>query len=142
MVRQTTGPRAARRANDYAARVDRVIDGDTFVATIDLGFDLTRTGVRIRLAGIDCPEIRGPSKERGDAATIVARDWIRKHTPPGLAWPLIVRVQMTDSNAEASTLGRYVAELIDPRSGESLTAHLLDRKHGIPTDERGRPIRP
>lgn len=41
----------------YNAKLDRIIDGDTVDAHIDLGFDIT-VHKRIRLAGIDTPESR------------------------------------------------------------------------------------
>ena len=41
----------------YKAKLDRVIDGDTINANIDLGFDIT-IHKRIRLTGIDTPESR------------------------------------------------------------------------------------
>ena len=41
----------------YKAKLDRVVDGDTVDANIDLGFDIT-IHKRIRLAGIDTPESR------------------------------------------------------------------------------------
>ena len=39
----------------YKAKLDRVVDGDTVDAYIDLGFDIS-VHKRIRLAGIDSPE--------------------------------------------------------------------------------------
>ena len=54
----------------YRAKLDRVIDGDTIDANIDLGFDIT-IHKRIRLAGIDTPESRTrdlEEKKRGLAA--------------------------------------------------------------------------
>ena len=42
---------------EYNAKLDRVIDGDTVDAMIDLGFD-TWVHKRIRLEGIDAPETR------------------------------------------------------------------------------------
>ena len=41
----------------YKAKCLRVIDGDTIVAEVDLGFD-TYKKVRVRLEGIDAPEVR------------------------------------------------------------------------------------
>lgn len=41
----------------YKAKLDRIIDGDTIDAHINLGFDIT-IHKRIRLAGIDTPESR------------------------------------------------------------------------------------
>lgn len=40
---------------EYACRVTRVIDGDSLVAVIDVGFQLSYTA-KIRLAGINAPE--------------------------------------------------------------------------------------
>lgn len=55
----------------YNAKVERVIDGDTIDAMIDLGFD-TWISKRIRFYGIDAPESRTrdlEEKKRGKAAT-------------------------------------------------------------------------
>ena len=41
----------------YNAKVERVVDGDTIDATIDLGFD-TWKKVRIRMIGMNAPESR------------------------------------------------------------------------------------
>ena len=54
----------------YKAKLDRVVDGDTVDAYIDLGFDIS-VHKRIRLAGIDSPESRTrdlEEKARGLAA--------------------------------------------------------------------------
>ena len=45
----------------YNAKLDRVVDGDTVDATIDLGFDV-HVKKRIRLAGINAPESRTRNK--------------------------------------------------------------------------------
>ena len=42
---------------EYKAQLDRVVDGDTVDAMIDLGFDVW-VHKRIRLEGIDAPETR------------------------------------------------------------------------------------
>jgi len=54
----------------YEAKLDRVIDGDTVDAMIDLGFS-THRSIRIRFHGIDAPESRTRDlavKKRGLAA--------------------------------------------------------------------------
>jgi len=54
----------------YNARIDRVVDGDTVDALVDLGFD-TWKKVRIRMMGINTPESRTrdlEEKKRGLAA--------------------------------------------------------------------------
>jgi len=54
----------------YNARIDRVVDGDTVDALVDLGFD-TWKKVRLRMMGINTPESRTrdlEEKKRGLAA--------------------------------------------------------------------------
>ena len=54
----------------YKAKLDRVVDGDTVDANINLGFDIT-IHKRIRLTGIDTPESRTrdlEEKKKGLAA--------------------------------------------------------------------------
>ena len=42
---------------EYSCKVERVVDGDTIDAVLDLGFDILYRA-RIRLYGIDTPESR------------------------------------------------------------------------------------
>ena len=53
----------------FSGLVERVIDGDTIVILVDLGFDISHR-VTVRLAGIECPEVRGDSKADGLAAKV------------------------------------------------------------------------
>ena len=56
----------------YRALVIKVYDGDTITVRVDLGFGV-HIVERIRLYGINTPEVRGPERERG----IKSRDWLR-----------------------------------------------------------------
>jgi endonuclease YncB( thermonuclease family) len=47
----------------YNVEIERVVDGDTFVATIDLGFNLYHK-TRIRLIDVDTPETWRPANAR------------------------------------------------------------------------------
>lgn len=47
----------------YKALVDRVVDGDTFVADLDLGFRV-KTVQRIRLLGCDTSELRSKDEDQ------------------------------------------------------------------------------
>ena len=61
--------------------LDRVVDGDTVDATVDLGFD-TWKFIRIRLVGINTPESRTrdlEEKVRGLAAKDFVVDMFEKH---------------------------------------------------------------
>lgn len=56
------------RLYTYKATVARVIDGDTIVADIDLGFFTWRHSETLRLSRIDAPETHTETKEAGQAA--------------------------------------------------------------------------
>lgn len=49
----------------YAATVTNVYDGDTITATVDLGLNLHLHDRKIRLWGINTPEVRGPQRPQG-----------------------------------------------------------------------------
>ena len=51
----------------YKAKLVRVIDGDTIVLNLDLGFDVTRK-TTVRLAGIDTNEVHGVKHESAEYA--------------------------------------------------------------------------
>jgi len=57
----------------YRAHVSKVYDGDTITVTIELGFNAALKGEKLRLFGINAPEVRGDSKPEG----IKSRDWLR-----------------------------------------------------------------
>ena len=65
----------------YNAKLDRVVDGDTVDALVDLGFD-THKIIRIRLVGINAPESRTrdlEEKVRGLAAKARVKELLKEH---------------------------------------------------------------
>ncbi len=58
----------------YKATVVSVYDGDTITVNIDLGFGVILQKKKIRLYGINTPEVRGEERERG----LVSRDYLRE----------------------------------------------------------------
>ncbi len=55
----------------YRAVITNVVDGDTVDANVDLGFS-ARLMMRLRLKGVDTPEIVGPDR----AAALTAKEWM------------------------------------------------------------------
>ena len=49
----------------YKAKCTSVYDGDSITLDIDLGFNHWMLNQKIRLLGIDTPEIRGPERPEG-----------------------------------------------------------------------------
>jgi len=64
--RRHTLMRPISRVHNYAAVVERVIDGDTLAVKIDLGFDTWRAE-KIRLRGIDAPELKTAAGKKSKA---------------------------------------------------------------------------
>ncbi len=58
----------------YHAKISKVYDGDTVTATIDLGFNVVLKGEKIRLYGLNAPEVRGDERAEG----LKSRDWLRE----------------------------------------------------------------
>ncbi len=58
----------------YRAEVVSVYDGDTCHVNIDLGFNTKLMNEKIRLSGINAPELRGDEREKG----LASRDFLRK----------------------------------------------------------------
>ena len=58
----------------YSAYVTKVYDGDTVTVDIDLGFGVLLRKQRLRLLGINAPEVRGTSRTQG----LASRDFLRK----------------------------------------------------------------
>ena len=64
----------AQQDFNYPAFINDVYDGDTVTATVFLGFD-TYTVEKIRLFGIDAPEMKGEEKAKG----VITRDTLRSY---------------------------------------------------------------
>jgi len=81
----------------YKAKVVRVIDGDTVDVAIDLGFKVT-INARLRLAGIDAPEIRGKEKIEG----FKSREWLVDRLPESI---------LVTTGKEKGKYGRWIGTL-------------------------------
>jgi len=101
---------------EYTAELVRVIDGDTYVFDIDLGFYVT-TRQHIRLLGLDCPERGTPEGKR---ATEAALTWLNRYNR---------KVLLRTTKAQVKTFDRWVAEVwsADPRDGGANLRDDLER---------------
>jgi len=113
---------------EYAAQVVRVIDADTVVLDVDLGFDTSRRDI-FRLYGINAAEHGTPS---GDAATAY------------LTAILTVGLEITVSTHKDKfdKYGRMLAVLTTP-DGKSVNDELVATGHAAPYFGVGpRPVPP
>lgn len=85
----------------YRARIVSVYDGDTVTVDIDLGFGVWMKKQKLRLFGINAPEMRGPEKIQGK----ISRDALRQMCPVGAD---IVVATMSDKKGK---YGRWLADI-------------------------------
>lgn len=131
---------------EYVARVYDVYDGDTF--TLAIKMDNRISTFKVRLFGVDCPELKGSSKEAGHKAREALLDFIGASGAIGLtlytktkAWfnenPIIVRFRFAERKPnEGDKYGRQLGHLykndIDvasghTRAGRSLADYLVEK---------------
>ena len=60
----------------YKATIEKIYDGDTITCTIDCGFGVKLTKQKVRLFGINCPEMRGDNKVAGKESRDALREKI------------------------------------------------------------------
>lgn len=82
----------------YKANVTKVYDGDTITCDIDCGFGVVLMKQKIRLYGLNAPEVRGDSKEQG----IVSRDKLRDRI-------LNKEIRLKTIKDKKGKYGRYIA---------------------------------
>jgi micrococcal nuclease len=92
------GLSSANICEEYKAHVESVYDGDTVTLDIEVGFDMVLDDAKIRLYGINAPELRGEERPQG----IVSRDALRE---------LIDGKEITMKYHSKGKYFRYVAEL-------------------------------
>lgn len=83
----------------YAAKLDRVIDGDTAVLLIDLGFNCSTTQ-HVRFKGYNAPELHGPNATKAHQAKAELQGLLAGRK-------LIVKT----TKAFAQTFARYLADV-------------------------------
>lgn len=106
---------------EYAARLTRTIDADTYVLAIDLGLHTWAHDVRIRAAGLNAPEL---STDEGKAAHAWTDQWFTQHCPDGT-----LTVKTTKDRAD--NYGRLLGTITAP-DGACLNTDLLASGHAQP----------
>ena len=98
---------------EYQASITRVVDGDTLVAEVDLGFEVRFT-MPIRLYGINAPELKTPE---GVKARQFAIDWLG-----AAAWVVTLRTVKDRTEKYGRYLGVIVCDTAKPSLNEALVA--------------------
>lgn len=112
---------------EYNASLVRVVDGDTLVLKIDLGFKI-EVEQTVRLYGVDAPEVIGETREAGLAAKSAVVSMLALES----VGKMLVR---THKPAKKDKYGRYVAEITFVNASGttlSLNEQLIARGFAVP----------
>lgn len=136
-------------ADDWPVSVvEEIGDGDTITVWADQGGPQRGIEYALRLVVVDTPEMkdRDPAvRERAAQARQASVDWLAERCRGNGAWAsllndvpvfaqpgaLRVTLQRRPSGAYLRTFTRWMADLYDPRTGESLSSHLLATGHAV-----------
>jgi micrococcal nuclease len=111
---------------EYHAKVINVIDGDTIVVDIDLGFNVVLSNQSVRLLGVDTPESRTSDKIEkvfGLASKDYAKEFIENCKKQ-----VILRTHKSD---DSEKFGRLLGEIINPNSKEVLNNSLVEEGFAV-----------
>lgn len=98
----------------YHGIVTNIYDGDTIRVNIDLGFNTWMFDRKLRLYGIDTPEIRGEERELG----LQAKQFVNERIPVGTS------IQILTEKDSTGKYGRYLATVFYD-GGKNLNEELL-----------------
>ena len=101
----------------YKAKIIDVYDGDTVTAVVDLGF-LHFQEMKLRLYGIDTPELKGDDRERGLEVRDILRNLI-----------LDKEVMIHSYKDKQGKYGRYLATIF--LDGININNWLVDEGHAV-----------
>ena len=111
---------------EYHAKVTNVVDGDTIVVDIDLGFNVVLSNQSVRLLGVDTPESRTSDKIEkvfGLASKEYAKEFVENCKKQ-----IILRTHKSD---DSEKFGRLLGEIINPDSKEVLNNSLIEEGFAV-----------
>lgn len=111
--------------HEHRAEILRVVDGDTLECRIDHDWSIYSVQ-KVRLAGLNAPELRGPG---GEAAKAAVEAWVKNEALP---W-VVLRSEKPDPRDK---YGRYLVT-VTSRTGSDLGAELIAAGHAVRWDGRG-----
>jgi len=109
----------------YKCKIIKVIDGDSVVVDIDLGFYVTLANQHIRLAGIDTPEIRSSDpimKQMG----FIAKSRLMEKLPEGSH--RVIQTTKFDNNEDK--YGRILGIII-LQDGTNLNQWMIENNYAV-----------
>ena len=116
---------------EYNAVVNEVVDGDTLVIDIDLGFDIKLTNQKVRLLGVDTPESRTSDKIEKVFGN-VSKDFVKSFVKE-CENNVIIKTHISDDTdgSGREKFGRLLGEIIDPKTRKVLNDELINKNYAV-----------
>ena len=111
---------------EYHAKVINVVDGDTIVVDIDLGFNVVLSNQSVRLLGVDTPESRTSDKIE-KVFGLASKDYVKEFIE-NCKKQVILRTHKSD---DSEKFGRLLGEIINPDSKEVLNNSLVEEGFAV-----------
>ena len=109
---------------EYKAKLDRVVDADTIDVIVDLGF-YTKIKERLRLAGIDTPEVYGVKKSSKEYQKgVEAKDFVEKRLQEN-------NNEMIIKTDKVGKYRRWIAEIFLGDSKKPLNQELVEQGFAV-----------
>lgn len=109
---------------EYEASNIRVIDGDTVECSLDLGFHVS-IREKLRLYGINAPEMRGDTSEAGKRAADHLLTMIAEDSP----------IRIKTQKDKQGKYGRYIATLFGA-SGANINQRMVYHGYAVSVEYR------
>ena len=113
---------------EYHATVTEVVDGDTVVVDIDLGFDVVLSNQKVRLLGVDTPESRTSDKVE-KVFGLASKDYCKKFVDT-CKKHVIIRTKIA-SDVEKEKFGRILGEVVNPDTKAILNEELVSKNFAV-----------
>jgi len=113
-------------AYEYNATVKKIIDGDTIVVDIDLGFNVVLGNQTVRLLGVDAPESK-TSNRIEKIFGILAKDEVKNFLDE-CKNSVIIQTYLEEGDDK---FGRILAQVYDPKNKLSLNDHLVSEGYAV-----------
>jgi len=110
----------------YKAKILKVVDGDTVVIDLDLGFNVTLSNQKVRLSGVDTPESRTRNLEE-KARGLLSKKKLQEKLPVG-SW---AKIETLKAGSNDDKFGRILGIFI-LEDGTILNQWLIDNNYAVP----------
>jgi micrococcal nuclease len=111
---------------EYHAKVTNVVDGDTIIVDIDLGFDVVLSNQSVRLLGVDTPESRTSDKTE-KIFGLASKEYTKTFIETCNKY-VIIRTHKSD---DSEKFGRLLGEIINPETKEVLNDSLVSNGYAV-----------